>query len=318
MRVAGVDAGTNSMRLLIADVVDGQLTDVVRRMEVVRLGEGVDRTGRLDAAALERAFAMAREYHQQCRDSGVAAVRFVATSATRDAINRADFVTGIHEIFGVAPEVISGTEEAELALTGTVGSLRDQPGPYLVVDIGGGSTELVLGTTTPAATFSMNVGCVRIFERHLHTDPPTAAEIAAAAGDIGSELAVALTHVPAGAAATLVGTAGTVTTITAHALGLNRYDPDQIDGAVLGSDDVLAACADLLRMDRRTRAGLGFMHPGRADVIGAGALVWDQVIRAVRHELALAGRKLETIVTSEHDILDGITMSAVRRIEPRD
>ncbi len=356
MRVAGVDCGTNSMRLLIADVTDGQVVDVVRRMEVVRLGEGVDRTGRLDPAALQRAFAMAEEYATQCRDLGVVALRVVATSATRDAANRDEFIAGIREIMGVEPEVVSGTEEAELALLGTVGSLVDLPAPYLIVDIGGGSTEFVLGTaasvlsTTPRTpekapanpatpsgsaisvnpsaasgeasaldaaerTYmcSTNVGCVRIHERHLHSDPPTAAEIAAATNDIDAAFENVTALVPLGSAATLVGTAGTVTSITAHALGLSRYDPQRIHGSVLPTDTVLAACAELLTMPRAERAKLGHLHEGRIDVIGAGGLVWSHVITLIRAEFERHGHKLRSVVTSEHDGLDGITISAYQR-----
>jgi exopolyphosphatase/guanosine-5'-triphosphate,3'-diphosphate pyrophosphatase len=301
------------MRLLIADVIDGQVVDVVRRMEVVRLGEGVDRTGRLDPAALGRAFAMAEEYARQCRELGVVALRVVATSATRDAANRDEFIAGIREIMGVEPEVVSGIEEAELALLGTVGSLVDLPAPYLIVDIGGGSTEFVLGTTSPTYMCSTNVGCVRIHERHLHSDPPTAAEIAAATNDIDAAFESVTAQVPLGSAATLVGTAGTVTSITAHALGLSRYDPQRVHGSVLSTDTVLAACAELLAMPRAERAKLGHLHEGRIDVIGAGGLVWSHVIKLVRAEFERHGHKLRSVVTSEHDGLDGITLSAYQR-----
>jgi len=311
-RVAAIDCGTNSIRLLVADVdpVAGTLTDLDRRMEVVRLGQGVDRTGRLAPEALERTLDAARRYAAVVEELGATRTRFVATSATRDAQNRDEFVRGVLDALGVEPEVVSGEEEAALSFRGatsTVAALR--PGPYVVVDLGGGSTELVLGTATPDAAFSMDVGCVRMTERHLRSDPPTAQEEAAARADVRAALDEAAGVVPLGRAATLVGLAGSVTTVTAHALGLAAYDRDRIDGAVLTVDRVLAACEDLLHRSRAERAALGFMHPGRVDVIGAGALVWSEVVARVRDDVAAAGGALTDVVTSEHDILDGIAWS---------
>ncbi|WNB85060.1 Ppx/GppA phosphatase family protein [Cellulomonas sp. ATA003] len=311
-RVAAIDCGTNSIRLLVADVgPDGTLTDLERRMEVVRLGQGVDRTGRLAPEALERTLAATRAYAQTCERLGVEAVRFVATSASRDAENRADFVDGVRGILGVEPEVVAGDEEASLSFRGATSVLAGRhPGPFLVVDIGGGSTELVLGTTTPDAMLSMDVGCVRLTERHLHDDPPSADQVAAARADVAAALDAAAQVVPLGRTATLVGVAGSVTTVTAHGLGLPGYDPARIHGAVLGVDAVLAACADLLGRSRAERAALPFMHPGRVDVIGAGALVWADVVARVRDDVAAAGGRLVDVVASEHDILDGIALSA--------
>lgn len=312
-RVAAVDCGTNSIRLLVADVdpATGTLKDLDRRMEIVRLGQGVDRTGELAPEALERTFAAARRYAERIGELGAERVRFVATSATRDARNREDFVAGVREILGVEPEVVSGVEEAELSFRGATSVLGGaHPGPFLVVDIGGGSTELVLGERTVRAARSMDVGCVRMTERHLAEDPPTAEQVAAAAADVRAALDAAAQEVPLGTARTLVGLAGSVTTVTAHALGLGTYEPARIDGAVLGVEEVLAACASLTSMSRAERAGLGFMHPGRVDVIGAGALVWSLVVERVHAEVAAAGGSLETVVTSEHDILDGIALSA--------
>jgi len=311
-RVAAIDCGTNSIRLLVADVdpVAGTLTDLDRRMEVVRLGQGVDRTGRLAPEALERTLDAARRYAAVIEELGATRTRFVATSATRDAQNRDEFVRGVLDALGVEPEVVSGEEEAALSFRGatsTVAALR--PGPYVVVDLGGGSTELVLGTATPDAAFSMDVGCVRMTERHLRSDPPTEQEEAAARADVRAALDEAAGVVPLGRAATLVGLAGSVTTVTAHALGLAAYDRDRIDGAVLTVDQVLAACEDLLHRSRAERAALGFMHPGRVDVIGAGALVWCEVVARVRDDVAAAGGALTDVVTSEHDILDGIAWS---------
>lgn len=309
-RVAAVDCGTNSIRLLVADVDPerGTLVDVLRRMEVVRLGYGVDRTGRIDPVAMERTLAMTAEYAAQCRELGAAAVRFVATSASRDASNADEFVTGVRTAFshyGIAPEVISGDEEAALSFGGATGELRTHgiPGPYLVVDLGGGSTEFVRGTETVEAARSVDIGCVRMTERHLQSDPPTHHEIAAAVRDINAAIDRAAEVVEFAGVGALVGLAGSVTTITAHALGLTTYDPQRIHLTELGSDDVLRACESLLHLTRADRAALGFMHPGRVDVIGAGALVWHEVVRR------LAGLGVHRVITSEHDILDGIALS---------
>jgi len=312
-RVAGIDCGTNSIRLLVADVdpATGALVDVERTMEVVRLGQGVDRTGRIAPEALERALAATRRYAARCGELGVEAIRYVATSATRDAENRREFVDGVRTAIGVEPEVIDGAEEARLSFRGATGVLGSRhAGPLLVVDLGGGSTELVLGTDVPIASYSMDVGCVRMTERHLHSDPPTTSEIAAAAADVRAALDAASAMVPLERTMTLVALSGTVTTVTAHALGLPRYDPHVIDGTVLPVEVVLAAADDLLHRTHAQRAALGFMHPGRVDVIGAGALVWAEVVRRVQRDVAGAGRLLGSVVTSEHDILDGIALSA--------
>ncbi|HEY8721286.1 Ppx/GppA phosphatase family protein [Pengzhenrongella sp.] len=311
-RVAAIDCGTNSIRLLVADVDTGagKLTDVERRMEVVRLGEGVDRTGRIAPEALERTLDAARRYAEICADLEVGRIRFVATSASRDAENRQDFIDGVHAALGVPPEVIGGEEEAALSFRGATSVLAGRHrGPFLVVDLGGGSTELVLGTRSPVAAYSMDVGCVRLTERHLHDDPPTPEQIAAASADVNAALDAAAAVVPLGRTATLVGLAGTVTTVTAHTLKLPTYDPARIDGAELRVDAVLTSCADLLGRTRAERAALPFMHPGRVDVIGAGALVWSDIVTRVRAEVGIAGGKLSCAVTSEHDILDGIAWS---------
>ncbi|MCC2334364.1 Ppx/GppA family phosphatase [Cellulomonas sp. zg-Y766] len=315
-RVAAIDCGTNSIRLLVADVDRdaGTLVDLERTNEVVRLGQGVDRTGLLAPEALARTLDAARRYHEVCERLGVEAVRFVATSATRDARNRDEFVTGVRAALGVDPEVVAGDEEARLSFRGATGVLASRfDGPFLVVDLGGGSTELVLGTQVPEAAVSMDVGSVRLTERHLHDDPPTAAQVAAADADVHAALDAAARVVPLGRTVTLVGLAGSVTTLTAHALGLDRYDRDRIDGAVLGVDDVLASCEDMLARTRDERAALPYLHPGRVDVIGAGALVWRDVVRRVRDEVAAAGGALTRVVTSEHDILDGIAWSVAER-----
>ena len=309
-RVGAVDCGTNSIRLLVADVGDdGLLTDVDRRMEIVRLGQGVDVSGRIAPEAMARTLGAARDYADRCRDLGVEAVRFVATSASRDASNADEFVAGVREAFGdldVAPEVVAGDVEAALSFTGATGDLRrlGVPGPYLVVDLGGGSTELVRGTTEVDAGRSVDVGCVRMTERHLHSDPPTGDEVVAARADVATALDAAERVVPLDGLGAVVGLAGSVTTVTAHALGLDRYDPDAIHLARLSPERHRASSRALWAMTREERAALPYMHPGRVDVIGAGALVWHEVLGRV----ALRSPGVE-VVTSEHDILDGIALS---------
>ncbi len=313
MRVGAIDCGTNSIRLLIADIdpATGALTDVVRRMEVVRLGYQVDRTGVLDPERMAATLAMTREYAAACRTHGTEAIRFVATSASRDAANAQDFVAGVQEAFGdlaVTPEVISGTEEAQLSFRGATGDLRaaGTTAPFLAVDIGGGSTEFVLGTEEVVAAISTDIGCVRLTERHLTTDPPTRSQIAAAVADVEAALDLAEQAVPLADARTLVGLAGTVTTVTAHALVLPAYQANRIHLARSTPQQLLAAADDLVAMTRADRAELPFMHPGRVDVIGGGALIWSTIIRRVTR---LAGAI--PVVTSEHDILDGIALSLV-------
>lgn len=316
-RVAAIDCGTNSIRLLIADVdpVQGTLTDVVRRMLVVRLGQDVDRTGEFAPEALARTLAATEEYAAQCEEHGVEAIRFVATSATRDARNRQEFIDGVRERLGVEPEVISGPEEAALSFKGALSALDPaRPGPYLVVDLGGGSTELVLGADAPVAAHSMDVGCVRITERHLADDPPSVAQIEAAQADVRAELDVANFEVPLGDTRTLVGLAGSITTVTAHALRLSEYSREAINGAELSIADATRSAESLLVADRAARAEMPFMHPGRVDVIGAGALVWSEVMARVVAEVEASGGTLDSTVTSEHDILDGIAFSAAERL----
>lgn len=311
-RVAAVDCGTNSIRLLIADLdpAAGTLADVTRRMEVVRLGQGVDRTGMLAPEALARTFAATADFAHACEAAGVERLRFVATSATRDAGNREEFVAGILERLGVEPEVVSGEEEARLSFAGATGSLAARhPGPYCVVDIGGGSTELVVGAADVVGAFSADVGCVRMTERHLASDPPTAEEIERASADIDATLDAAAAAIPLGDTRTLVGLAGSVTTVTAHALELPSYQPDRIHGSVVPLATARRAASDLITMTRAERAALPYMHPGRVDVIGAGALIWRCVMDRVAAEVGEQGREIASVVTSEHDILDGIAWS---------
>jgi exopolyphosphatase / guanosine-5'-triphosphate,3'-diphosphate pyrophosphatase len=309
-RVAAIDCGTNSIRLLIADVdpVTGTLVDMDRRMEVVRLGAGVDRTGEIAPEAMRRTLDATTGYAQLCRAAGVSAVRFVATSASRDARNRDQFVAGVRSILGVEPEVIAGAEEAALSFAGaTAGLAAEHESPFLVVDLGGGSTEVVLGEKSVEAALSVDIGCVRLAERHLHGDPPTATELAAATADVDAALDRVAEQVPLARARTLIGVAGTVTTVIAHALGLPAYDPVALHGATVAVDRVLAACDDLIAMSKVDRAALPFMHPGRVDVIGAGALIWRRVVERVADVAPVT-----TVVASEHDILDGICWSLVQ------
>ena len=305
-RVAAVDCGTNSIRLLVADVdpVAGSLVDVDRRMEVVRLGEGVDRTGRLAPAALTRTFAACDSYAAAIQEAGAERIRFVATSASRDVENRDEFVDGVRDRFGVAPEVVTGSEEAALSFAGATRELVTSglATPYLVLDIGGGSTEFALGGTSVEAARSVDVGCVRMTERHLRDDPPTAAQVAYARADIDAAISLAGQTVPLDRAATLVGLAGSVTTVAAMALDLPAYDSDLIHHARLDASDVREVTSTLLAMTHAQRAALPFMHPGRVDVIGAGALVLSTVMERVG---------ADSVVVSEHDILDGIAWSLV-------
>ncbi|CAL9308530.1 Ppx/GppA phosphatase family protein [Streptomyces sp. SudanB182_2057] len=309
-RVAAVDCGTNSIRLLVADAdpATGELTELDRRMTIVRLGQDVDRTGRLAPEALERTFAACREYAGVIKEHGAERVRFVATSASRDAENREDFTRGVLDILGVEPEVISGDQEAEFSFTGATKELTgrtDLARPYLVVDIGGGSTEFVVGDDHVRAARSVDIGCVRMTERHLvHdgkvSDPPTGEQIAAIRADVEAALDLAGRTVPLREARTLVGLAGSVTTVSAIAQELPAYDSARIHHSRISKGRVREITEWLLRSTHAERAAVPSMHPGRVDVIGAGALVL----------LAIMERTgAEEVVVSEHDILDGIAWS---------
>ncbi|GAB2754759.1 Ppx/GppA phosphatase family protein [Sinomonas soli] len=317
MRVAGIDCGTNSIRLLVADAAPGhdgalRLADVHREMRVVRLGQGVDATGMLAPEALERTFAAADDYATAVRDLGAERVRFVATSALRDARNRDEFVAGIRARFGVDPEIVPGTEEAALSFAGAASVLPLAPGrPVLVVDLGGGSTEFVLGDADGVrAARSIDMGCVRLTERHLRSDPPTPEQIAAAERDADAGIDEALADVPLAEATAVIGVAGSITTITAHALRLPAYQPDRIHGTELPLGQVAEACTSLLGLTHAQRAELPYMHPGRVDVIGAGALVWRRILGRLS---GLTDGRISTAVTSEHDILDGIALSTLTK-----
>jgi exopolyphosphatase/guanosine-5'-triphosphate,3'-diphosphate pyrophosphatase len=305
-RYAGIDCGTNSIRLLISEIDASETAvDVVRRMEVVRLGEGVDATGRLSDAALERTFAAVDDYASTIARIGVQGVRFAATSATRDAANRDVFVDGVRARLGIEPEVITGTEEAALSFTGATRDLTgtDLTTPYLVVDIGGGSTEFVLGIDQPIASKSVDIGCVRLSERHVRHDPPSTAEVAAIRADVNAAIDEVAAVVDLTAAQSLIGVAGTVTTVVALGLDLPEYDSDRIHRATISAAAVAEVSDRLLAMTSTQRAALGVMHPGRVDVINAGALV-------LRGILERTG--LPSVTASEHDILDGLVWSQLR------
>jgi exopolyphosphatase / guanosine-5'-triphosphate,3'-diphosphate pyrophosphatase len=314
-RVAAIDCGTNSLRLLVADIypAQGQLVDLHRRMEIVRLGQGVDATGRLAPEALARTFAVLTEYAGTISDSGADAVRMVATSATRDASNADEFAAGVRKILGIEPEVVTGAQEAYLSFSGATaelaharpGSGRPEP-PFLVVDIGGGSTEFVLGKldssrhATEVSAISMDIGSVRLTERYLHGDPPSQDEVAAARTDIDATLATVAGSMAVASARTLVGVAGSVTTLTAVALELTSYDPDRVHHARIDADRVHQVTVSLLGKSHEERAANPVIHPGRVDVIAAGALVLDRVMNRFG---------FTEMVASEHDILDGIAWS---------
>lgn len=331
-RVAAIDCGTNSIRLLIADLnstsADPErsrgstdhpspaappLTDLVREMRIVRLGEGVDRTGRLSQAALDRTIGALREYAGLIAEAKPEAIRMVATSATRDAANSQEFTDRVVEVLGVAPEVISGDEEAWLSFTGATRELAagETAPPYLVTDIGGGSTEFILGGPAGvAAARSVNIGCVRLTERHLHGDPPLQQEVADTTADIGDALDLVATvvraegvraeGVRADKARTFVGLAGSVTTVAAISLGLDHYDAARIHHSRVSAARVHEIAGELLAMTRAERAAIPGMHPGRVDVIGAGALILDRI---------MARFGFAEVLVSEHDILDGLAWS---------
>ncbi|MEU8221896.1 Ppx/GppA phosphatase family protein [Kribbella sp. NPDC048915] len=297
-RVAAVDCGTNSIRLLIADLVDGRLVEVDRRMTIVRLGQGVDASGAFAPEALERVFAAASDFAAVIRAAGVGRMRFVATSAARDVSNREVFRNGIEERVGIRPEIISGEEEAELSFRGATTSL-DLPAPYLVTDIGGGSTELVLGDAGGViAAESLDIGSVRLTERHVTTDPTSAVELAAITRDI--DVLLDKTRVPLDEARAVVAVAGTATTVAAVALNLPEYDRDAVHRARLTADQLRDTTTWLTTSTRAARAAVHSIHPGRVDVIGAGALILQRLVDRL---------SVDSVLVSEHDILDGVALS---------
>jgi exopolyphosphatase/guanosine-5'-triphosphate,3'-diphosphate pyrophosphatase len=302
MRVAAIDCGTNSIRLLIADIEGNSFREVTRLMEVVRLGQGVDKTGAFHPDAIARTLAAVDLYAAEIAKRGVEKIRFCATSATRDATNRALFIDGVKERLGIEPEVIAGEVEAALSFQGATKDFDKSQGPFLVIDIGGGSTEFVFGTDSVEAARSMNIGCVRMAERHFTGDQPDPGQIASAIEDIDEAIAQAAKTVSITKAKTVIMVAGTATTVAAAALDLSEYDRYAIHLARIPAARAHEISVELLRETREQRAAHGYMHPGRVDVIGAGSLVLDRIM--------LASGATE-FVASESDILDGMAWSLV-------
>lgn len=292
-KVAAIDCGTNSIRLLISE--NGK--ELLRDMEIVKLGEGVDKTKNFSPIAVERTLAALRKFKVTIDLHGVTKVRFCATSATRDAQNREIFTVPVTEILGVAPEVIAGSEEAKLSFLGATADLPNGSGPFLVIDIGGGSTEFVFGVNDVESAISVDIGCVRMTERHFTQDPPSLTEINNAKVDINRAIDEASRVVSIGSAKTFIAVAGTATTVAAAALELPLYDRDRIHGARVNATQTAKISEWLLSLNRSERAALPYMHPGRVEVIAAGALVLAEIMKRTESSEFMA---------SERDILDGI------------
>ena len=303
MRVAAIDCGTNSIRILIADIDGNNFREIVRDMEIVRLGQDVDQTGQFHPDAIARTLAAVDKFAAEIAKRGVEKIRFCATSATRDATNRHLFVDGVRERLGIELEVISGDEEAALSFAGAIKDLDPSNGPFLVVDIGGGSTEFVFGTSTVEAARSVNIGCVRMSERHFASDPATPEQIESARTDIQAAIAQAAAVVPITKAKTLVAVAGTATTVAAAALELPKYDRYSIHLARISAQQTHDAATMFASKTREQRISLGYMHPGRVDVIAAGSLVLSEIMKATG---------ATEFVASESDILDGMAFSLAR------
>ena len=305
-RVAAIDCGTNSIRLLISDIdtSTNTATDVVREMRIVRLGEGVDKTNAFLPSALGRTFKAVDEYEKLLLKHNVEHLRFVATSATRDAQNKAMFIKGVVDRLRIVPEVIAGVEEAALSFDGATRSLRQKhSAPFLVIDLGGGSTELVIGDKEPTGAYSMDVGCVRMTERHTPGGNPTKAQEEAIRTDVRNALKIAATKVDWKTAQTVVGVAGTITTVAAHVLNLKTYDPDVLHGVSITAEQISQTAQDFITLTPSQRGALPYMHEGRIEVITAGSIVLDEVMKGI-------GAK--TLIASERDILDGVTWSQVQ------
>jgi len=302
MRVAALDCGTNSIRLLIADIDGSNFREIHREMEIVRLGQGVDKTGQFHPDAIVRTLAAVDKFAIEIVKRGVEKIRFCATSATRDATNRDLFIDGVKARLGIAPEVIPGEVEAALSFQGATRDFPATDGPFLVIDIGGGSTEFVFGTTDVEFAKSMNIGCVRMTERHFTGGDADPGQIAAAIEDIDEAIAQAAKIVPITHSKTLIAVAGTATTVAAAALELDSYDRYAIHLSRISAEKVHAASKSFLSMKREDREALGYMHPGRVDVIGAGSLVLSRIMLATG---------AAEFVASESDILDGMAWSLV-------
>jgi exopolyphosphatase / guanosine-5'-triphosphate,3'-diphosphate pyrophosphatase len=301
-RVAAIDCGTNSIRLLIADISNGIFKEVVRSMEVVRLGQGVDKNKSFHPDAIKRTLDAVEMFSEVIASKGVERIRFCATSATRDATNRSLFTDGVRGILGVEVEVIPGEEEAMLSFNGATKELMQSDAPYLVVDIGGGSTEFVFGSNKVENAKSVDIGCVRMSERHFTSQPTTMDQVARAIIDIDSAIAKAASVVPISNAKTLVAVAGTATTVAAAALELKDYDRHLIHLARISAEKVHKVSAMFQSMNKDEIANLGYMHPGRVDVITAGSLVLSRV---------MAATGASEFVASESDILDGMAWSLI-------
>jgi exopolyphosphatase/guanosine-5'-triphosphate,3'-diphosphate pyrophosphatase len=305
-RVAAIDCGTNSIRLLISDIdtSTNTATDVCREMRIVRLGEGVDKTNAFSPRALERTFKAIDEYEEILLKHKVENLRFVATSATRDAQNKAMFIKGVIDRLRIVPEVIAGTEEAALSFDGATRSLRQKhKAPFLIIDLGGGSTELVIGDQESTGAYSMDVGCVRMTERHTPGGNPTKAQEEAIRTDVRNALKEAAKKVDWQKAQTIVGVAGTVTTVAAHILKLKTYDPEVLHGASISAQQISQTAQDFISLTPSQRAALPYMHEGRIEVITAGSIVLDEVMKAIG---------AQTLIASERDILDGVAWSQVQ------
>jgi exopolyphosphatase/guanosine-5'-triphosphate,3'-diphosphate pyrophosphatase len=316
MRVGAIDCGTNSLRLLIADVKDGKPQEIVRKTRINRLGYGVDRTHEFDKNALERTYQVLEEYAQDLEEYSVLPqqIRFVATSASRDANNRDDFFTNSHRIVSVTPEVISGDEEAKLSFSGVVSELNNNS-TKLVVDLGGGSTELIVGKNELQGAYSMNIGSVRITERHFGDYRTLSdSQISAAADEVNQTISATFAILeqlgaPIESVDAVVGVAGTVTTLTAHALNLPEYSRSAISGSRISFEQMLNSADTILASSKEQLRSMPFMHPGRVDVIAAGSLIWKLLLLQVRQRLQIVAKNLDETITSEHDILDGIALS---------
>ena len=299
-RVAAIDCGTNSIRLLIADITGGNFKEVLRTMEIVRLGQGVDQNKSFHPDAITRTLSAVEKFAQLIASKGVEKIRFCATSATRDASNRELFTNGVKKILGVEVEVIPGEQEAALSFIGATKELSQSDGPFLVVDIGGGSTEFVFGSEKVEFAKSVNIGCVRMSERHLNSQPPTMAQIAEAIIDIDLAITQAAKVVPISQAKSLVAVAGTATTVAAAALKLEEYDRYLIHLSRISAPAVHQVAAMFQSLNKDQITALGYMHPGRVDVITAGALVLSRI---------MAATGASEFIASESDILDGIAWS---------
>ena len=301
-RVAAIDCGTNSIRLLIVESDGSHLQELFRDMIIIRLGEGVDEHKRFSDAALLRLQDACRVFHEVMQQYEVTTTRFIATSASRDVSNRSEFLEIIHGELALTPDVITGEQEAKLSFLGATGSFRHVQSPYLVIDIGGGSTEFVLGDTSVTEAKSVNIGCVRMTERHRFSNPPTQSEIDKAILDIDSAIDEAFDVVDVTKARSIIGLAGSITTVAAEALHLSTYERDLIHGSQFSLEQIETAAYSLIHMTHEQRQALGFMHPGRVDVIGAGALVLARSMK----KIAELHPSMPLLTVSEHDILDGI------------